>query len=312
MCGLFGFAKLDKRNTPSVRRLVRLGLEMDSRGGHAAGVCIPSKHLGSVEYWRDPMTAGDLLPQIANEIAAASPMFAIGHTRFATHGDSTNADNLHPHPYSRHDGAGVIAHNGVLWNHEMTARQYGVDLIGECDSELFARLIEADPDPDLLARVRSSIEACGTSDDIALTVAESTDDGRHRIVLAARGNPLHYAIHNGTLYWASTPTALPGSKVSRLPERAMMDMVAGSGESPVVVGEVLPAQIQTCGFGSIASKGWQSYKASKRAAPTITQDWIDAESERIDAESERADAEVERAALDGPRDAEPSWWRHGQ
>lgn len=265
MCGLFGFVKLDNRNTPSVRRLVRLGREMDSRGGHAAGLCIPAAKPCTVDYWRDDMTAGELLPQIARQIADASPSFAVGHTRFATHGDSTNVDNLHPHPYSRNDGAGVIAHNGVLWDHETAAAQHGVELVGECDSELFARLIEADDDDDLLARVRRSIEACGLSDDIALTVAESTAAG-HRIVLAARGNPLHYAIHNGVLYWASTPTALPGGKVSRLPDRSMMDVVAASGEAPIIVSSVLPAQRLSYGFGSVGGGGWQSFKTAKKAA----------------------------------------------
>ena len=275
MCGLFGFAQINsERRTISTRRVLRLAHAMDRRGGHASGLAVPASTPSTIDYWREAWLARELLPLLVDDLRASAPLFGLGHTRFATHGDSSNADNLHPHPYSRDDGAGAITHNGVLWDHERTAVDHGVDLVGECDSELFARLIEADADDDLLARVRHSIEACDPCDDIALAVGEVTDDGRHRIVLAARGNPLHYTIHRSTLWWASTPAALPGHDSRRLPERAMMDVVVGRGEAPVILAATLPPKSHrsstTQGYGY--GYGWQSYGAATKAATKAATD----------------------------------------
>jgi glucosamine 6-phosphate synthetase-like amidotransferase/phosphosugar isomerase protein len=64
------------------------------------------------------------------------------HTRWGTHGSSNNPENLHP--FAGDDGLYVL-HNGVIKNHRELADKHGLDLRGECDSEVIVRMLEKSP-----------------------------------------------------------------------------------------------------------------------------------------------------------------------
>lgn len=261
MCGLFGFKKLDRSKTPSPRKVARIARAMDSRGGHAVGwingyqdtsiLTEPAKHEG---------LASSVAGIIRTDVVGTNVM--VGHTRFATHGTSSNDDNLHPHEYENEYVYGAITHNGVISGHEETASRLDLELKGECDSEIIARLIESyDGLIPYHERVADAINECDNGSCIALGCVE-TDGDEVRFVLASRGNPVCYQLHHGILYYASTKEALPNADRSlRLSEGSIL---YSNGDSFEVVAGLLNKIEQSFGFAN-----WQSYRPIHRVSPRL-------------------------------------------
>ena len=273
MCGLTGFLVLDGSKTPSPRKLDRAFRCMDSRGGHAVGwiqayknatICEPSKFEGTASAHSD----------LIRTDVVGSVVF-VGHTRFTTHGSASDDNNNHPHEYENENVYGAITHNGVISGHEQTARENNVQLTGECDSELIARLIESyDATIPYWKRVSKAINACTKSSCIALGCVE-TDGETVSFVLASRGNPVCYQVLNGVLYYASTKQALPNpNKALQLNERSVL---YSTPEGFEVKQNVLDAM--EFGFGF---RNWQSIQPNRKKAKRKRFDWSSPEVDSFD------------------------------
>ncbi|MCF0107746.1 MAG: glutamine--fructose-6-phosphate aminotransferase, partial [Bacilli bacterium] len=102
MCGIVGF--IGKSNA---REVVLKGLTaLEYRGYDSAGIAM--KHGNDVEIFKDKGRVNHL-----KEISKIDyePTLAIGHTRWATHGEP-NQSNSHPHVSN--SGRFIIVHNGVI------------------------------------------------------------------------------------------------------------------------------------------------------------------------------------------------------
>jgi len=132
MCGIFGY--VGKKNNAA--SLVLEGLEYrgyDSWGiaVECKGKLIVEKHVGKI---------GEI--SLSSILGYLSSGFALGHTRWATHGGVTEV-NTHPHL----DCTGKIAiiHNGIIENYDKIKERLvklGHKFISETDSEIAAHLIE--------------------------------------------------------------------------------------------------------------------------------------------------------------------------
>ena len=135
MCGIFGY--IGDRDAPL---LVMEGLErLAYRGYDSAGVA-SIDHVGHVAVRKAPGKLDALQTLLGTEPLAGTA--AIGHTRWATHGEPNQA-NAHPHI----DGTGdvVVVHNGIIENYvELKDRLLanGHEFTSHTDTEIIPHLIQ--------------------------------------------------------------------------------------------------------------------------------------------------------------------------
>ncbi len=176
-----GLARLEYRGYDSagVAVVVRSGLRVHKRAGRVDGLVTSAP-----KRLKGPL--------------------AIGHTRWATHGEPTDA-NAHPHT----DAAGTVAvvHNGIIENaSELRAGVLaGVELRSETDTEVLAQLIglgltEGVELEDAVAAALAQVEGAYG---IAVVAASFPD----RIVVARNGSPVLLGIGDGEMSVASDASA---------------------------------------------------------------------------------------------------------
>jgi glucosamine--fructose-6-phosphate aminotransferase (isomerizing) len=128
----------------------------------------------------------------------------IGHTRWATHGEPSDA-NSHPHLGSMSRIA--IAHNGIVENYK-ALREYlagkGVAFSSDTDSEVVAQLAEHYYSGNLLETVAKVINAIEGSFALEFMCLDEPD----KIIAVKKYNPLIVGIASGATYVASDVPAI--------------------------------------------------------------------------------------------------------
>ncbi|MGJ9334781.1 glutamine--fructose-6-phosphate transaminase (isomerizing) [Campylobacter coli] len=133
MCGIVGYiGKNEKKHT------ILSGLkELEYRGYDSAGLAVMKN--GELDFFK----AVGKLENLANKCANFTSEefgFAIGHTRWATHGKPTEI-NAHPHlgQYS------CVIHNGIIENYKEIKNKLedqGVSFLSQTDTEVIVQLFE--------------------------------------------------------------------------------------------------------------------------------------------------------------------------
>jgi glutamine---fructose-6-phosphate transaminase (isomerizing) len=132
MCGIFGYFGSTRDATKTamegLKRLEYRGYDSWGVGVLHGGLLKVEKHIGKIS------DAKINLPGTA---------VAIGHTRWATHGEVSNK-NAHPHMST--DGAFCLAHNGIVENFrplKIRLQKSGYRFISDTDTEIIVKLIES-------------------------------------------------------------------------------------------------------------------------------------------------------------------------
>jgi glucosamine--fructose-6-phosphate aminotransferase (isomerizing) len=180
---------------------------LEYRGYDSAGLAVVRD--GGLTVYRRVGRVRELAAQVPEDLGGT---IGIAHTRWATHGEVTEA-NAHPHL----DGAGRIAvvHNGIIENMgalKSRLQADGVEFRSETDSEVLAHLISryyeglepAVLAGDPVAAVRAALRAVRGTWGIAVLFADRPD----LIVAARNGSPLVVGLGDGQSYLASDPHAL--------------------------------------------------------------------------------------------------------
>jgi glucosamine--fructose-6-phosphate aminotransferase (isomerizing) len=150
------------------------------------------------------------LADLTSDAPRSGVRAAIGHTRWATHGQPTDT-NAHPHV----DCTGHLAlvHNGIIENHlELKADLVtkGHHFTSATDTEVMAHLIEdhlaADRAGGLAEATRRALSAVRGAFSIAVVHADEPDT----IVGARRSTPLVFGLHEDAAFLASDIPALIG------------------------------------------------------------------------------------------------------
>lgn len=186
MCGIVGIVGKNQAERVILNGLHRL----EYRGYDSAGlfVCDENhdylvKSPGRIKNLEDKLTA-----EVTGHIG-------IGHTRWATHGEPTEA-NAHPH--TSQSGQLVLVHNGVIENFEEIHQTYLSDhtFLGQTDTEIAVHLVEELKNRDNLTTKEAFRKALGIiKGSYAFGLIDKND--RETIYVAKNKSPLLIGLGDG-------------------------------------------------------------------------------------------------------------------
>ncbi|MDE7163624.1 MAG: glutamine--fructose-6-phosphate transaminase (isomerizing) [Clostridia bacterium] len=198
MCGIIGVAK--KRGNAVAEVLDGLK-RLEYRGYDSAGLSVLSG--GAIAT----VKRGGRVSGLEEGAAALSGGVAIGHTRWATHGEPSD-QNAHPH----NSGAFSIVHNGIIENFaELKAELLaeGAIFSSETDSEVIVKLIDKYYKGDALSAVAKAVERLKGS--YALAVLCRDFDG---IIAVKYKSPVVVGFSESGVTLCSDVPALPADVTS--------------------------------------------------------------------------------------------------
>jgi len=136
MCGIFGY--IGKKNNAA--DIVLDGLKtLEYRGYDSWGIAVLNQQLDKAKIVVKKK-AGKIGDAIVSDLPKSN--FALGHTRWATHGGVTD---INAHPHLDCTGKFAIIHNGIIENYDEIKKELllqGHKFISETDTEVAIHLIE--------------------------------------------------------------------------------------------------------------------------------------------------------------------------
>ncbi|MFI1235496.1 glutamine--fructose-6-phosphate transaminase (isomerizing) [Nocardia salmonicida] len=198
MCGIVGYIGHRQAVPVLLEGLHRL----EYRGYDSAGLALP--HRGKARVCKTKGRVQDLRDKA--DTTALRGTVGIAHTRWATHGEPSDA-NAHPHT----DVSGRIAvvHNGIVENAEQLRAELtalGIELVSDTDTEVIAHLVarELEDTESLEDAVRLALHRVrGTYGLLVLDARRPTE-----LVVARNGSPIVLGVGDGEMFVASDVAAL--------------------------------------------------------------------------------------------------------
>jgi glucosamine--fructose-6-phosphate aminotransferase (isomerizing) len=198
MCGIIGYVGKENNAVDIIYSGLR---SLEYRGYDSCGAAIFNKD-NAILHWHH-LGAPSEVSNIPNAPVFSSSC-AIGHTRWATHGE-VSLSNAHPHFSS--DKKVYLVHNGIIENADQIKEDLKFGGYSETDTEVLANLIAHN-----LKESSSPINAIKAS----LTQVEGTyglaiifPDEPNKIYAARRSSPLIVGVGKDEYYLASDLNALP-------------------------------------------------------------------------------------------------------
>lgn len=185
MCGVFGYIGHRK----NAAEIILSGLKaLEYRGYDSWGIAVVSANKINIKK-----KVGRIGQASVTEMPVSN--FGFGHTRWATHG---GVADINSHPHLDCSGKIAVIHNGIIENYEDLKRKLlGHKFVSETDSEVFAHLLEVNPD---IRKVFQKIT--GLNAVVVMDVLEQ------KFVAARIGSPLVIGIGKDENFIASDPAAL--------------------------------------------------------------------------------------------------------
>ncbi len=202
MCGIVGYV--------GHRRVIPILMEglkrLEYRGYDSAGVAWLQD--GNLMLTRSQGKLSNL-DRLLDEVMDTKACIGLGHTRWATHGEPSEA-NAHPHTDC--SGNLVVVHNGIIENYYTLREQLkeqGHRFNSETDTEVLAHLVEKHLKDDLPQAVRKALDEVEGAYAMAVLWKGAPDT----IVVARKQSPLVLGLMDGEAFLASDiPALLPYTK----------------------------------------------------------------------------------------------------
>jgi glucosamine--fructose-6-phosphate aminotransferase (isomerizing) len=248
MCGIVGY--IGKQNATPI---VLIGLKkLEYRGYDSAGIAVLTD--GHIEVRRDAGKLANLEQLVAN--FPVSGNVAIGHTRWATHGEPS-ARNAHPHLGS--SGKVVVVHNGIVENFielKEELLEKGVVFNSDTDTETIVQLIELymNDGAGFEKAVRSTLARLkGAHGVVAMCTLEP-----NKILAARIGNAGGVVIGLGegeTFIASDIPAILDHTRrIIFLESRQMAVVTASGAEITTIDGEKVIPQISAVAWDPVSAE----------------------------------------------------------
>jgi glucosamine--fructose-6-phosphate aminotransferase (isomerizing) len=194
MCGIVAYIGTRDCVPVLLEGLARL----EYRGYDSAGVAVVTRS-GQLRVRKAKGRVSDLAASVPARWRGG---LGIGHTRWATHGEPSDA-NAHPHV----SGTIAVVHNGIIENaDDLRAKLMagGAQFTSQTDSEVLAHLIAAVEGVSLEEAVRQALSSVVGTYGIAVLDARQPD----RVVAARNGSPVVLGIGDKEMFIASDLAAL--------------------------------------------------------------------------------------------------------
>ncbi|MCH8830670.1 MAG: class II glutamine amidotransferase, partial [Planctomycetes bacterium] len=210
MCGIVGY--VGSRQAPEI---LMEGLHrLEYRGYDSAGIAVHKD--GQITVRKKSGRVRELAALL--EESPVEGTLGIGHTRWATHGETTDANS---HPHVGGNGEVVIVHNGVIENYmslRSQLQQFGYVFHTQTDTEVVAHLIAHHYDEQLkLCEGTPDRKICLQAVEISLKKLEGTyglgilfRDCPQMLIAARAGSPLVVGVGDGEYFLASDASPLVG------------------------------------------------------------------------------------------------------
>ena len=226
MCGIVGCLGED-----NIANILIDGLErLEYRGYDSSGIALVNKN--KIELLKRKGKVAELSKAIAKNKPTGS--VGIGHTRWATHGEPSDA-NAHPHLSP--SGRFAIVHNGIIENYLSIKQKLisqGVKFKSETDTEVLVCLIES------VAKTqkKSGVEAVRLALKQvvgAYAIAVIDNQAPDQLIVARKSSPLVVGINKKSFYVASdvTPIAQYTQEVIYLNDNDLA--ILETGKKPKII-----------------------------------------------------------------------------
>lgn len=195
MCGIVGYIGGKQAQSVLTGGLRRL----EYRGYDSAGIVTLGEH---ATLLRAKGKVAELEAKV--EAHKTNDGIGIGHTRWATHGEPSEA-NAHPHKA----GDIYLVHNGIIENYkELKAELHDHEFKSETDTEVLAALISSlyDHETSLESAVMQALKVVDGTFGIAVLSTREPE----KIVVARSGSPLIIGVGENETVIASDASALIG------------------------------------------------------------------------------------------------------
>ncbi len=219
MCGIVGTIGSGDAVPVLMEGLARL----EYRGYDSAGVAVVGP--SGLRVHRRAGRVDDLAAALPKRLAGS---VGIGHTRWATHGEPTDAN---AHPQVDASGHVAVVHNGIVENAaELWAKlaAEGITPASDTDTEVIAQLVGVRRQAGLSLEeaVRESLSLVAGTYGLAVVDDRQPD----RIVVARNGSPVVLGVGRRAHYVASDPSALVRhtDQIVQLDDHELAVLQAGS------------------------------------------------------------------------------------
>ncbi|HBK30997.1 MAG TPA: glutamine--fructose-6-phosphate transaminase (isomerizing), partial [Porphyromonadaceae bacterium] len=195
MCGIVGYIGFREAYPVLIKGLHRL----EYRGYDSAGVALINQR-NNLSVYKSKGRVQDLEEYVQDKDTSGT--IGIAHTRWATHGEPSNA-NAHPH-YSQSESLALI-HNGIIENYAVLKAQLianGYTFHSSTDTEVLVQWIEYIRQLngyDLLTAVQIALSQVVGAYAIALLEKGNPD----QIIAARKSSPLVVGVGKGEFFLAS-------------------------------------------------------------------------------------------------------------
>ncbi len=194
MCGIVGYIG-DKEAFPIlINGLKRL----EYRGYDSAGIALLN---GKLEVYKKKGKVFDLEQSVLSKNVSGN--IGIGHTRWATHGEPSDA-NAHPHLSM--NGTFSVVHNGIIENYAKLKEdliEHGFKFKSETDTEVLANLFEFFYNQNETISAEMAVQLALSKVVGAYGIAVLCSKENDKIIAARKGSPLVVGLGNGEYFIAS-------------------------------------------------------------------------------------------------------------